>query len=518
MNRTTPYREFIEKWAGPQRRRRPSHRRGISALLVLLLVSITLGLSYASIRSQHTAALIHRNSDRQAAARQAAMTGMTLALKQMHTNAWAGVDTTFSGRLSSRQRFEVTFTTGDPTLSVTDPDYEELPYRVTLRATGFAADPGQTSAEAAHRVEAVVRLVPRALADEPSDWADMAKHTLYQWAGGSFEVNVPVRIEGPARCQFRLDLGTGYPWPNDARSRYLTDLGAMYTTGGGDYRPMTGPVRLPTFWQEWGVVWLLQTAWGVTVENTSYDPASLWSSSDAGSSYQLYPGGKTYQSVVLPATLADRTLQGDPATNPAGLFTRHDKVTLRENVAIRGTLLTIGGSSSDITFDGPNLQLAACDLPALYGTDEPVRLPAVISADDVLVERDSQVALTGMMLATDDFRVASDDQRDTALNVQGPVVAKDFLFEGRSDWSQSSAWWSDQYDAFLAQEKEEDGITHFPAWLKAVHGLDPAARIRIEPEGTPVRYHWNRSHGPIYVAHPDDGGLRWELLRWTDNP
>ena len=45
-------------------------RRGMALLMVLLLLSLTLGLSYAAMRSQATVSMIQRNSDRRANARQ----------------------------------------------------------------------------------------------------------------------------------------------------------------------------------------------------------------------------------------------------------------------------------------------------------------------------------------------------------------------------------------------------------------------------------------------------------------
>jgi len=57
-------------------------RRGMALLMVLLLLSLTLGLSYAAMRSQATVSMIQRNSDRRASARQDAITGLSVALKR----------------------------------------------------------------------------------------------------------------------------------------------------------------------------------------------------------------------------------------------------------------------------------------------------------------------------------------------------------------------------------------------------------------------------------------------------
>ena len=48
-------------------------------------------------------------------------------------------------------------------------------------------------------------------------------------------------------------------------------------------------------------------------------------------------------------------------------------------------------------------------------------------------------------------------------------------------------------------------------------GLDPESLLTIRPESIPVAYHWHNWDQPVYVPHPDDEGLRWHLLEWTDN-
>ena len=54
--------------------------------IVLLMICIVLGLSYAAVRSQFVGLKIQRNADRRTSARQAAVTGLTMAVKKMHTD------------------------------------------------------------------------------------------------------------------------------------------------------------------------------------------------------------------------------------------------------------------------------------------------------------------------------------------------------------------------------------------------------------------------------------------------
>ncbi len=177
----------------------------MTLLVVMGLISISLALSYATLRSQATVVQLQHNSDRMANARHAALSGVTQGLRNMCQSNWAGVDTTLSGWLSPTESYTVTFTTGDPSLTSADPNYGDLPYRVTLLATGFAQDPANSAAIATYRIRAVTRLVPRKLADEPAGWDNLADYTVYQWkaaTGGTyrFQVEVPARGRFGARA------------------------------------------------------------------------------------------------------------------------------------------------------------------------------------------------------------------------------------------------------------------------------------------------------------------------------
>lgn len=183
---------------GDRRRRGgPRRRRGVALLLVLLLISITLGLSYAAVRSQYTAIQIHsnyeRNSDRRTAAHMAAITGMMMAIQRMHTPQWEGVDVPWGRPLGTHERFDVTYTTGDPSfrepeeINWDDPDYTDpyydFPYRVTVVSTGSAANPENPTCVSRHRLRAVLRLVPRELAQEPAEWDEVlnSDELRYEW-------------------------------------------------------------------------------------------------------------------------------------------------------------------------------------------------------------------------------------------------------------------------------------------------------------------------------------------------
>jgi len=509
-------------WISRQRLRR---RRGVAVLMVLLLISMTLGLSYAAIRSQSTALRINRNSDRRLSARTAAVTGLTMALKKMSTRDWAGVDTTLTGVPAKYESFQVTYTTGDPSLTPGDPDYEEFPYRVTLLATGYAADPDRPESVAAHRIRAVVRLIPRALASEPDVWPEMTGYTLYQHDRGTFAVNVPLRVEGPVRIQRKLDLAEGYSWKNDAKERYLGDLEAMRSAGQPDWRPLNGPLDLPHNRQEGGLLSLLETEMNVPTNDVATKVATGWRHPGPWTTYQIYPGGKVYRVPALRQNQWNVRWEPDPLTNPLGIYYRSGPIYLYNNVTIRGTLVCTGSWNGDLHFRGRNVHLQSVDLPPLEGTDVPVRLPLTILQDDLQIWYGAEGSITGLLTARDDFEIKRDQQYDMSVAIEGQVVARDFQIRGRSDWDRESDWWKDCYDRFVEEtDGDDDGngdggetvTDYFPLWLQQNHGLDPNPRLTVKPETTKARYHWHESGNPIYVPHPDDDGLRWDLLQWTE--
>jgi len=495
-------------------------RRGVAVLLVLLMLSIVMGLSYAAVQSQFSEVRVQRNADRHELARQAAITGLTLALKKMHTDQWAGVDTTLSGSLGPYESFQVTFTTGDPDLTPADPDYQELPFRVTLTATGYAADPDNPAAVSTHKAEAVVRLVPRALGTEPNRWSTAVQYTVFQWNYGRFEVNMPCHIEGPMRVQASMDISLGYPWPNAIRWDYLGDLNRMRSSGFPDWRPSDGPIHLSYSSQESaepGSIAALNVRLGVSTANRAAWPAN-WTFPGVLAGYRLYPGGKEYFATILPGTLENVTLDPDPETNPLGIYYHNGETNVRDNVTIRGTVLVRGVIGGDIHVEGRNVLFDSVDLPALVGESQPVRLPVAVLEDDFRLEPDSQTTIDGMVLAWDEFEVKADDPDHIELALSGRVAAKEILIRKRNKWGGDKKWWEGRHKDFENQEGAPAGVPFFPEYLRLRDGLDPAPRLEIKPDAAEARYHWQNPNEPLYVPHADDDGLRWELVRWTDSP
>lgn len=593
---------------------RHDRRQGMATLVVLLLISIALALSYSIMRSQSTTAAIQRNSHLAIEARMAAMAGINVGLKRMHvwdennpSRRWGGVGTTLKMQLDSRTRFEVRYATGDPSLTVDDPwlekdsptlrsdrdDQDEFPYRVTLFATGIAVAPGDSSREVRHKMRAVVRLVPRALGtNKPAGFDRIVNgvggnpYTLYQSSTGDCRINVPFRVKGRVRFQSRLDLALSgssepwYSWSNDARVRYLKDLNAMRSVGYLDHRPFDGPIELPHAQQDSSLLGLL-AAMDISAPNAAAQSLSGWNVPSSMTTYQLYPGGKGYRVTTLDAEQRNATWKPDPVRNPAGIFYSSGQLRLNDNVRIQGTVISRQNDSGDILIAGRNVHLEPLSLPPLYGSSKPIQLPVIMAGDDLHLLEGAQAGIAGLVFSTDDFKITEDSQnaslsvqvsgshagktleaflasvysgysvtefrrmiRAGSVRVNGQishdpaslvqsgqqvvvhprifvsrVVAKDIYVGGRSEWFLHSLIWNLQYTLFKLQDAVSDGIPWWPEWLD-VFGLEKEPQYGIRPDASDPApwYHWKNAYDPIYMPHPDDQGLCWELLEWTDNP
>lgn len=488
-----------------------SDRRGVTILVVLTLISITLAISYGLLRLQMTTAQIQANSGRRGLAEQAALAGLSIGLNKMSQTGWAGVDTTISGALSSSESYQVTYTTGDVTLQSNDANYSKYPYRVTLRSVGSAVDPSNAGITTKCSAEAVVELVPRALGVQPAGWSATQLCTLFQVDDHKFEITPPCRIEGSIRLQGEMKLGEYYAWSDTVRMRYFSDLNTMRSRSLGDPRPLTGPVFFPSNKQNGTALGLL-TALGITPVDTPVTSRMSFSSPTGAFSYQLFPGSKAYAVPTTAATLSNLRLAADMQTNPIGIYRCANNVTIGDNVTIEGTF--IGRDS--VRISGQNVLIRSASLPPLSGGSTPIRLPALVVADDFDVSATAQGTVDGNILANDEFR-ATQDASGPKLQILGRIMADDVEITGRDNWVFNGPIWAAIWTLFNSQPST-GRIDLFPAWLgQPIVGLpllDPVPVLTIKPNPSPLTAHWQDLTQPIYVPASGDTGLRWDLVRW----
>lgn len=486
-------------------------RAGSSVILVLLVLSVSLTLSYAIMRSQGTTLKIQVNSRRNSMAKEAAVAGMTSALHRMRQADWAGVDSTHTGTFGTNERFSVLYETGDAELTPGDADYDQWPYRVTLTSTGFSADPENPAIESSYRVRAVVQLVPRALSQAPVQWEASKPYAVYQYRQDEFRIEVPCHLEGAVRLQSQLQLVTSNSIGHDnSRTRYLSDLNQMRFSGYPDVRPFTGPLHLPFSLNSSSSRSFLNNNLGVATADQAVTTGTLDSTPLNVPTYRLYPGGRSYTAQVLSSTVSGTTLQPDPATNPLGIYYRSSDVDIGTGTTVQGTLL----SPSRVRLAGNNITITPYELPALHGESSSVRLP-VIAAYDLQLDALCTATIQGTLLAHRDFECVTGFHAQFLVNVNGRLVAQRVRVRGRTGWN--TANWGTLLLLFNLQFSPSGGMEYLPIYAWAF-GLNPNPILTLVPDATPVTDHWQNLNLPIYVPHADDSGLLWDTIRWTEIP
>jgi hypothetical protein len=491
-------------------RREHGKRRGLAVVLVLALLGASLAVAYGVLKSEATTLALQQNFGSRDAARQAALSGLAIGLRHMHTSSWGGVETSLSRNLGNGTSCTVKYTAGDPNLQPGHPDYNRYPFRVTLDVTGYAIQSYTPLRMAWHQLQAVVELVPRALSTPPGDWSRMQNYVFFQTHAEPTTVEIPFRIAGAVRLQKDLKIADAYPDKSTPRTKYLTDLNAMRLTGQGDFRPFNGPLELPTAAQSSATMTRL-TELGVTVVNRSAAVVgSDWQKPALPPTYRLYPGGPPYQPTVVGTKLNNVTLQADPLTNPLGLFYCSSSMRLQGDVMLRGTLVC----DSDITLQGAGLSLAAVDLPSLDGTAGVLRLPTLSVGQHLKVEPGCRGTLTGLAAIFNELRVTNG--LDTAqLAMTGRLIVRQLKAEPRKPWEDQD--WNRLHDEYLIEWFLKPLSTpRFPIWLRDKYGLDPQPRVFLQADPQTVTYHWLSLQQPLYVAAPGDAGLRWSLLAFQD--
>lgn len=500
-----------------------AHRQGAAVLVVFLLTGLAVAYAYAALRIQTIQHAIIRNVLLESTARQGAVTGLFLALKQMHHSWWTGVDTTYSATINEGVQVTASYLQGDPNLTSTDPRWQEYPYRIRIEVTAQATSPSSAAVRCQKRLGMVVRLVPRQVNPTPAGWSELISHTLCQWRAGICQLQTPFRVEGPVRLREKLDIANTIDWSTSARWDWCWSLRSLYWQGQGDFRPFMDTVYLPFSRQQSGTVALLTQAIGVTAIDTGVSAVYSWASVPRTFRYSLFPKGKVYDIPLDERdALQSSQILPDPMTNPLGIFLRVGGLELLGEVRLEGTIL-LAESQGSLRVKGPNNQLVAPVLPPypeIPSADEVrVRLPAVIAQHSVVVESDGQLSGSGLILAQNDFTIAKASQDSPIFSWQGNVAATNFRIAPRTQWELPDKVWTQLYTSFRMQSGLGDQI--FSRWLEANAGLKFRPKILIRPLADGSSHHWLTSGQSVFVPHPNDttpmetgnAGLRWEVIR-----
>ena len=487
-------------------------RRGVAVLLVLLLITLTLALSYAAIRTQNMSFMIQRNSDRRAVAQQTAVTGMTMALKKMQNSTWAGFGSTLNGTLSTSESFTATYTFGDASLTSGSADYNDYPFRGAISVTGKSVDPVNPQNITTYQISAVVRLVPRQMTAEPSDWSVMQQYMVYQTFSQPFEIDIPCQFTGNVRIQGALKIAPHYPDTpgSDSWIRYLSDLYGMRSGGYSDYRPFTSPVCYVSGAIDGTNMSALTTYLHTSTSTLALNQAkSDWVQPSNFSTYQIYPGGPTYTIPIVTNNLQSVTLGPDPMTNPLGIFYYNSSLTIKNDVTIKGSLFC----KYSITLDGNNIHFEPVELPGLFGAGASVRLPAIICNSLTVNSTVSSGSIKGLIAVFNTLTIAKAAQSQS-LSITGRVIGKTFYIKERTPWDTTNWTWL----YYLYWTFYRFSIPYFPVYMSGSPGLNYQPLLTINPDTTSITYHWPTANASVFLVNPSDGALRWEVIKWTENP
>jgi len=498
------------------RRTRIPRRRGIAIVIVLGLLAMTLAIGYSLMRSQAIIEQLQDNSNLSDEAPLAAQSGAAKALRKMHEAAWAGVDSTLTEDTSAHAWFEVSYQTGDTTLTSSSPDYAEFPFRVTITSKGYAEDPAHTTVRSVYTVTTVVQLSRLALSAEPAAWSPLQAYSVYQWADQDAVVQIPVRMVGNVCLLGRLRLSESYPNQTSIKKSYLDHLETLRSAGFGDYRPFSGRVTYNSNRTTENTVDLLEDELNLpTTELNGVTNATPIAHPGTVSTYRLYPGGKIYTVPTIQTTygssLTNITLGPNVLTNPLGVFRSSGTLELGNNAKVTGTIIT-DGSTGAINIAGTGVELKAADLPALYGSSTVYQLPVALVKDDLRIRSLSRSSVQGLAMVWDEYQFETGGKA-TTFSHTGRVLTAKLTLNGRTEWNLGSGGWTTQFNAFTAVSSV---IPYFPAYLQLFASLPVNPTLTIQPASSAVDYHWQDWTQSVYVKAAADLGLRWEIIRVQD--
>ncbi|NIL99028.1 MAG: hypothetical protein GTO53_14105 [Planctomycetales bacterium] len=304
--------------------------------------------------------------------------------------------------------------------------------------------------------------------------------------------------------------------PGSTRARYFRDLSAMQQAGTGDYRTFEGPVDLPRSPTDAAVLSLLEDDQKIGINDIPVHNTPPFDPPDMVPTYQLYAGGPVYSATEIPASsLAGVSFTPDMQTNPLGFFYSNGELLLYDDVTIQGTLMGAGGNV-DLRIAGTKVHISPAYIPPLLNASSAVELPSALVSDDLRLESGAEAVLRGMVTVWDEFEIKMGSQT-TACDFEGRLATGALRVRSRYEWQQTETWWLSRANDFLAAVANNSPLAYFPQFVEAQQGLLVEPRLQIKPATQPVTYHWQDWSNPLFVPHPKDKALRWDLVQWVDD-
>ncbi|WP_298869313.1 hypothetical protein [uncultured Gimesia sp.] len=402
-------------------------RSGVSLILVMFALSMSLVLTYSFIQTQSVLTQISENASRRDLAMNAARAGITDALNRLNSLDWTGISDQY-------QRTFQSDTDGDSTYTISfdaPADSLSTALELEIHSLGAWVSAENNNMRSEYQITVKVRLVPRLngrtilpgdsaaatdLETNPGDFDLIRQYALFAEEGTKSLILDPCdRIDGNLWLYNDL-VPYGDPhWSADVRSAFLQDLGNRFVTfPQGSTNLSDASIQYPhplagniTFYNSPSSAIQqdltdLKVNWSATTKKLTV-PSPDYS---LFSSYQLYAGGPTYHAVSVNSSLSDVTLT-PTKENPLGIFYCNGSLNVYSNVIIQGTLV----AKNKICFKGIGIHVTAFNWKGAGG--EPIisdahlwpRLPTLV-ADDIDFARDTQTTIEGAVVCHDDVKGA----------------------------------------------------------------------------------------------------------------
>lgn len=434
--------------------------RGVSLPVVLISISLSLMLTYATLNSQTRNIQIRQNVDRQELAHQAAESGIAVALNQLQSPSWAGVSTAITGTLSSdtfgTATYSVQFLTIDGQTSpsayasgggqtsigsnatVFDTSANGLStasaasataatknaFQLLIRSTGKWQSAATTSDTVTDTIEVGAELLPRvpgrtiSLGDtanatdvklNAASYDAIQGYALFATAGDSINRSLNLdpghRVDGPCWLSHGVRIFRGPQMDSTTRNEFFQSTASLYSiTSNGQTllsypHPFGGPITMNAALTTTESSDL--TMLNVPRQQATSVPTAPTISFSNWQHYQLFEGGFTYDAVTLTSGTLDNVVLRPTPRNPLGIFYRAGDLTIDDNVVIQGTLVC----TQKILFTGNNNVLSSLkwrdDSGAALFTEANLypRSPAII-CQNLDFNRDVRVNVEGAVVVT----------------------------------------------------------------------------------------------------------------------
>ncbi|QDT66975.1 hypothetical protein [Calycomorphotria hydatis] len=404
-----------------------TNRRGIAMIIVMLAVSTALVISLSFMQSQQTSLQIGQNVKRGQLALEAARTGATVALADMQSASWAGVQTPLTRTMLSEQDGEVSYTVTYHAVESSDTlSPLAAAFRVRVLSTGSWVPTDVSLGTVSREVEFVAELRPRLpgrtvgegdfadvddLADPIGDFMQLQEYAATAHdTGDSLSLNPRQRIDGDIYISGAMNFFESPDWSDSIRNEYLDSVGTVLGTADSRVHPhpLTGTVRTNSSFDSALVTDFGRV--GVPSETTSTLSVPSYSNS-AFTSYQVFEGGFTYSAGSIASSIPSNTTYVPTDSNPLGILYNTSNRQFGNDVVIVGTVINM----RDVTVNGDRILISPPDWRgSIEGMeiDNPdlwPRLPAVITGDDFNCGGISSCTINGVVITNDDFKGSLSD-------------------------------------------------------------------------------------------------------------